>query len=84
VGKIPTLTPLGIRLRATPRKSPNERSAARNSASSTAISTAALAIGCPWSLARSGLTVAAVTSRHSRGRRWWVMTCCAPSTYSGE
>ena len=83
---MPTLTPLGTRVLVAPRNSANERPSARSSASSTAISSAAFAIGWPLTGARMPATSSAATgpSPCRRGTSWVLIVIAAPSTYSAE
>ncbi len=83
---MPTLTPLGTLDLVAPRKSAKDRPSARSSASSTAISSAAFAIGCPLTGASVPATSSAETgpSRCRRGTSWVLIVSAAPSTYSAE
>ena len=83
-GMIPTDTPLGTRVCTAPSSAANERFSARNWASSTAISRAALAIRWPLNTSSAPATSAPVVTERAAGMRWLRNTSTAPSTYSDE
>src|SRR5262245_64012510 len=83
---MPTDTPAGTRSRTAPSQLDREVPGPRSSASSTAISSAALAIRCPLTGASVGPTRSAVCvdARNSIGSRRSRITCRALATSSSE
>ena len=83
---IPTETPHGTRSWTAPSSRAKDRPSARSSASSTAISSAALAIRCPLNGARTSATACASTGPDATraGTRKRRSTSAAASTYSEE